>query len=141
MKKAGTEMDSMYFNSGRIAEGYKKRPFLHGQVIEQFRKKTGETHFQNGIDIGCGAGLSAIALKKICDRVTGIDCSAEMISAAREFCKSDPGIRFLVSRAEEISQLFEKIDIVTAAGEIQWIDRETFLKGYSWCFQKEYCGR
>ena len=64
-----------------------------------------------------------------------------MISAAREFCKSDPGIRFLVSRAEEISQLFEKIDIVTAAGAIQWIDRETFLKGYSWCFQKEYCGR
>ena len=50
------------FDSARIAEGYKKRPFLHGQVIEQFTERIGQNRFHRGIDIGCGAGLSTKAL-------------------------------------------------------------------------------
>lgn len=121
-------MSDTSFDSARIAQGYKNRPFLHGQALEQFVRKTGKTRFRNGLDIGCGAGLSTRALRTICDRVTGIDVSEEMIRVAGEACKNDPGIRFLVGRGEKIPGAAGNLDIVTAAGAIQWIDREGLLE-------------
>ncbi|MDE6687335.1 MAG: class I SAM-dependent methyltransferase, partial [Lachnospiraceae bacterium] len=41
-------------------------------------------NFHNGLDVGCGAGLSTRALKLICDSVTGTDISAEMIQTCKE---------------------------------------------------------
>ena len=79
-------MNNKLFNYKRIAEGYKTRPFLHKQVIEQLQRDMNLTHFQNGLDVGCGAGLSTKALKLICDKVTGTDISEEMVSVAREIC-------------------------------------------------------
>ena len=49
-------MNNQSFDSKRIAEGYKERPFLHKQVIEQFLKDSSEQQYQNGLDVGCGAG-------------------------------------------------------------------------------------
>lgn len=64
------------FDSKRIALGYAKRPWLHKGVIEQVKRdcrfEPGHT-FKNGLDVGCGAGLSTKALRLICDRVTGTD--------------------------------------------------------------------
>lgn len=68
------------FDFRRIAEGYKNRPFLHKQVIERFQKDITDHIFPNGLDIGCGAGLSSKALKLICRHVTGTDISDEMIA-------------------------------------------------------------
>ncbi len=116
------------FDYQRIAQGYKERPFLHGQVIERFRRDVTEQTFENGLDVGCGAGLSSKALKQICGHVTGTDISQEMIAVAREVCKDSPGYDFFISSAEEIPPAKEKYDIVTAAGAIQWIDRGRFLK-------------
>ena len=79
-------MNNQSFDSKRIAEGYKERPFLHKQVIEQFLKDSLEQQYQNGLDVGCGAGLSAKALKMICRNVTGTDISPEMIAVAQEIC-------------------------------------------------------
>ena len=117
------------FDSARIAEGYKKRPFLHGQVIEQFTERIGQNRFHRGIDIGCGAGLSTKALRKICGHVTGMDSSGEMIQVAKEVLGEDPAVDFFVEKAENISRVSEQIDIVTAAGVVQWVDRDAFLKG------------
>lgn len=115
------------FDYKRIAQGYKNRPYLHRQVIEKFQKDTGEQFFSLGLDIGCGAGLSTKALKNICRRVIGADISAEMIQVAREVCGPDKNIEYKVGSAETISIGEEKADIVTAAGAIQWIDRDLFL--------------
>lgn len=48
-------MKSTDFDTKRIAEGYRNRPFLHREVIETFQEDIGGRHFGLGLDIGCGA--------------------------------------------------------------------------------------
>ena len=127
MKSSNVYLDKD-FDFKRVAQGYKERPFLHKQVIERFQRDVTEELFLNGLDVGCGAGLSSKALKQICGHVTGTDSSPEMITVAREVCKDSQGYDFFVSSAEEIPPAKEKYDIVTAAGVIQWINRDNFLK-------------
>lgn len=120
-------MDNTAFDFKRIAEGYKNRPFLHKQVIERFQQDVTKDIFTEGLDIGCGAGLSMKALKLICNHVTGADISENMISVAKEVCGINSDFDYIVSKAEDIPTKDPKFDIVTAAGVIQWIDREKFL--------------
>ncbi len=65
-------MNSKSFDSHRIAEGYAKRPWLHKEVIDRFRRDcdlADDYMFNSGLDVGCGAGLSTKALKTIDIRV------------------------------------------------------------------------
>lgn len=128
-------MDSHSFDTKRIADGYKNRPWLHPQVIEKIAQITGTDSFLHGLDVGCGAGLSARALKAICREVTGTDISPEMIRVANEVCGNDPALTFFVSSAETIA-LDRPVDIVTAAGAIQWIDRTSFLQNIASCMSE-----
>ena len=121
-------MDSRDFDFQRVAQGYKKRPFLHKQVMERFQKEVTGQIFSHGLDVGCGAGLSSKALKLICRHVTGADISPEMIRVAKEVCGDSQGYDFVVSRAEEIPVAGKKYDMVTAAGVIQWVERRAFLQ-------------
>lgn len=130
-KDSEYEIDSKNFDFQRIAVGYKKRPFLHKQVIEQFQRDITSEIFSNGLDIGCGAGLSSKALKTICRHVTGTDISREMITVAREVCDNTEEYDFIVSKAEELPGFDQKFDIVTAAGVVQWVDKDLFLKKMS----------
>lgn len=116
------------FDFKRIAQGYKERPFLHKQVIEQFQNDITEQIFSHGLDIGCGAGLSAKALRQICNHVTGADISSEMIEVAKEVCEYAQGYEFIVSSAEKIPAIKEGYDIATAAGVIQWVEQEPLLQ-------------
>lgn len=45
------------------------RPPLHEVILSQVLGK--DERFQNGLDIGCGTGYSAIALAKYCSQVYG----------------------------------------------------------------------
>lgn len=121
-------MNNRDFDFKRVAQGYKKRPFLHKQVIEQFKRDVTDKTFSYGLDVGCGAGLSSKALKMICSHVTGTDISKEMIEVAKEVCEDEKGYDFIVSRAEETPVLDKKFDIVTAAGVISWVEKEPFLR-------------
>lgn len=123
-------MDNKSFDSKRIAEGYAKRPWLHKTVIEQIKKdcNLGEGYlFSKGLDVGCGAGLSTRALKLICKKVIGTDIAESMIEVCQQLYK-DTNYSFYVSKAEENDIPSRKYDIVTAAGVINWVDREKFLK-------------
>ena len=120
-------MNNKSFNYKRIAEGYKDRPFLHKQVMEQLQRDMSQTHFHNGLDVGCGAGLSTKALKLMCDKVTGTDISEEMILAAKEMCP-EKDYTFFVSKAEETPVPDIPYDIVTVAGALPWIEEGAFLK-------------
>lgn len=120
-------MNRESFDYKRIAQGYKDRPFLHGQVIDRFQRDVTDKMFVNGLDVGCGAGLSSRALRRICNHVTGADLSSEMIAVAREACKPEQEYEFIVSKAEELPAPREKYDIVTGAGVIPWVDRDAFL--------------
>lgn len=121
-------MESLSFDSKRIAEGYARRPWLHKQVVERLITDVNiKEKFQNGLDVGCGGGLSAKALKLICNKVTGCDVSKAMIEICRELY-SEEGYTFYVAKAEETKIPTEKYDIVTAAGVINWVEKDRFLE-------------
>lgn len=119
-------MDNKAFDSQRIAEGYARRPWLHKEVIKQIKKDCNMEHFENGLDVGCGAGLSTKALRILCEHVTGTDISPEMIAVCKKVYR-DSSYTFYVSKAEEsvISRL--PYDIITAAGVVNWVDKDLFL--------------
>ena len=122
-------MDNKVFNNKRIANGYANdRPWLHQSVIEQIKADLADKiPFQNGLDVGCGAGLSTKALKLICDKVTGTDRSEEMV----HICKTQytaSGFTFYTAQAEETEIPQTSYDIVTAAGVIDWVDKDRFLE-------------
>lgn len=122
-------MDNTLFNSKRIANGYANdRPWLHKSVIEQiYAEFVDKIPFKNGLDVGCGAGLSTKALKLICSKVTGTDISEEMI----HICKTHyvtSGFTFYAAKAEETKMPQAPYDIVTAAGVIDWVDKDKFLE-------------
>ena len=120
-------MDNKSFDSKRIARGYANRPWLHKSVIEQLKQDCRIIHnFKNGLDVGCGAGLSTKALKLICDKVTGTDISASMVEVCEELYQ-DEKYSFYVAAAEEMRVPAEPYDIVTAAGVINWVDKDRFL--------------
>ena len=122
-------MNQITFDAKRIAEGYLNRPWFHKKVMEQFVKDCKITsNFQNGLDVGCGAGLSTKALRLICDRVTGTDISEQMIQVCQEEYKNDKAYTFYRAKAEETKEPVEKYDIVTAAGMVNWVDRDLFLR-------------
>ena len=41
-------------------------------------------HAENIIDLGCGTGLNGFFLKRICNKITGIDLSENMLKKAKE---------------------------------------------------------
>ncbi len=137
-------MNEQSFDDKRIADGYAKdRPYLHPMALEwvkrEFTKKgmMPEGGFDNGLDVGCGAGLSTKALKEICRHVTGTDISEEMIKAAKELC-GDDGYSFAVCRAEKIESE-TPYDIVTAAGVVNWVRQGAFLRNLHRYMAKDSC--
>lgn len=119
-------MDNKAFDSQRIAEGYARRPWLHKDVIEQIRKDCNIKQLKNGLDVGCGAGLSTKALRLLCEHVTGTDISPEMITVCENLYK-DSSYTFYVSKAEENEIPKIPYDIITAAGVVNWVDKDLFL--------------
>lgn len=131
-------MDNKSFDDKRIAQGYASdRPQLHKFVIERLKSDLNVTKpFHNGLDVGCGAGLSLKALKLICDKVTGTDISDEMI----KLCKSlydTPEFTFYTAKAEETLPSEITYDIVTAAGVISWVDKDKFLENMKLVMAKD----
>ena len=124
-------MNNKSFDSKRIAEGYAKRPWLHKGVIERFKADCalpGDVVFENGLDVGCGAGLSTKALKLICDHVTGTDISESMADVCKEIYAGDVGFSFYAAAAEETEIPKTAYDIVTASGMVNWVDEKRFME-------------
>ena len=124
-------MDNKSFDSRRIAEGYAKRPWLHKSVMDALMKDMklpGGFKFKNGLDVGCGAGLSTKALRLVCDKVTGTDIAESMVEVCRDIYGSDAAYSFYAAKAEETALPSDKYDIVTAAGVINWVDEKRFME-------------
>lgn len=118
-------MNNKSFDAQRIAEGYAKRPWLHKGVMKQIQNDCNIERLENGLDVGCGAGLSTKALKLICDHVTGTDISPELIAMCNKLY--DESYDFYVAKAEETEIPDTPFDIITAAGVVNWVDRDQFL--------------
>lgn len=124
-------MNSKSFDSNRIAEGYMKRPWLHKIVMDKIKYDLDipeNYRYKNGLDVGCGAGLSTKALRLICEKVTGTDIAESMIRACKEIYLGDRSYNFYVAKAEETLIPEVKYDIVTAAGCVNWVDEKHFME-------------
>jgi SAM-dependent methyltransferase len=113
------------FQHGRVAAGYASaRPFLHPEVFAQVRdlirapKRLGWA-----LDVGCGTGMSSVALLALSQHVVGVDASVEMLRLAR---KGDR-LHYLASSAEALPFRGGRFDLIAACGSIDWVDRALFM--------------
>ena len=88
------------------------RPPLHQIILELIL--SGNDTFQNGLDIGCGTGYSAVALTKYCSHVYGIDPSESMLKQAA----LNEKITYVKGTGDSLFLQDDTIDIVTFAGSL-----------------------
>jgi ubiquinone/menaquinone biosynthesis C-methylase UbiE len=116
-----------FFSHERVAEGYARyRPYYHPLIMKKIRECTGvEGKFDNALDVGCGTGLSTIALREIAEHVTGTDNSHEMITVAQ--IQNEEEIPYFHAPAEHLPFKDQSFDLLTICGAINWIDRTQFF--------------
>ncbi len=114
-----------YFNTHAIANGYaRNRPFFHPEVIGRVKSTLSiGDKLGKALDVGCGAGLSTIALTEIAKKVVGVDSSSSMLRSAIEY----GGVTYCSCAAESLPFNYE-FELITLSGAINWIQRPSFFK-------------
>ena len=137
-----------YFSPKSAAQRYAKgRPDYHSFVIGKIKTFLAiNDSFDFSLDIGCGTGLSSVALREISERVIGIDISEEMLKLA----KNKDGIEYFSASAESLPFSDKKFDLITISQAIHWINKDLFfaeaarvLKPRSWivAYDNYFLGR
>jgi len=113
------------FQHDRVAAGYASaRPYLHPEVFAVVRDVVRPAaRFRRALDVGCGTGLSSVALLDLVQEVVGIDAAVDMLRHAR---RAD-GVRYVAAGAEAPPFRPGTFDLVVACGSIDWVDRSQFL--------------
>ncbi len=114
------------FDSPSMAAGYASaRPAVHPHIILRIRE-----HLQlagpvgRALDIGCGAGLSTRPLQSIARRCYGIDPAEAMLRWSKTVA---PGAIFIAGKAESLCVRSHSMDIITAAGSLNYADLDLFF--------------
>ncbi len=115
-----------FFSSKSAAERYPKgRPYFHPLVIERIRTFLSLTKpVARAVDVGCGTGLSTVALKEIAEEIVGVDASAEMVALAEK----DERIEYGVADALSLPFGENEFDLMTLCSAFHWLDRKKFLR-------------
>ncbi len=113
------------FDHERVAEGYAStRPYLHPEVVARVSELIGrEVRFRRALDVGCGTGLSSVALRALAAEVVGFDAARAMLVRAA----SPPGVSYVAAAAEALPFRDRVFDLVLACGSMDWIDRPRFM--------------
>ena len=100
------------FAHERVARGCASaRPVLHPEVFARVRQLIRpEAPLRQALDVGCGTGLSSVALLDLASRVVGLDASAEMLRHAR---RAD-GLHYVVASAEAMPFRRGSVDLIAA---------------------------
>jgi ubiquinone/menaquinone biosynthesis C-methylase UbiE len=114
------------FDTPGMAAGYANaRPPVHPHIIEGARKHLRMAlPAERALDVGCGAGLSTRALQGIARQCLGIDPSAAMVNCAASLV---PGASFMVGNAEELPVPSASMNLITAAGSLNYADLSRFF--------------
>jgi SAM-dependent methyltransferase len=123
--RGGPETTHALFDHERVAEGYATaRPYLHPEVLARVgRLLDAGAPVARALDVGCGTGLSSVALRSLAREVVGVDGSVAMVRRARRVA----GVRYAASVAETLPFADGSFDLVIACGSIDWVDRGRFL--------------
>jgi SAM-dependent methyltransferase len=112
------------FNSDQAARRYAgSRPYYHRSALDLAMIQQPLRPARLAIDVGCGTGLSSVAVADLADRVVAIDASAAMLRAAQD----RPGIKYLVAAAERIPLRDGAADLATVGGAFHWFDQPPAL--------------
>lgn len=113
------------FEHSRVADGYASaRPFLHREVFARVRDLVpAPWPLRRGLDVGCGTGLSSVALLELVRDVTAVDVSLPMLRRAER----REHVRYLASSAEDLPLRDGTFDLILACGSLDWVDRARFL--------------
>jgi len=114
------------FASPTLAAGYaRSRPAVHPRVIGRVRRHLGlSERLGCALDVGCGAGLSTKPLAEIAQTAVGIEPLEPMLGWTREVA---PGSHFLVGQAEMLPVRDATVDLMTAAGSLNYADLGRFF--------------
>lgn len=114
-----------YFAFKSAAERYAKgRPFFHAVVIARVKEFLSLTEpIASAVDVGCGTGLSTVALKAVAEKVVGVDAAPEMIAHAPR----DARISYAVAVAERLPFDAQVFDLLTLSQVSHWLDRQVFF--------------
>lgn len=97
------------------------RPPLHsiilGRALRENKKR------QIGLDIGCGTGRSAQELTTFCNYVVGLEPSKSMLLKSEKHEK----IGYVNSSGEQIPVAAKTVDVVTLAGSLNYIERNSLV--------------
>jgi SAM-dependent methyltransferase len=108
-----------------LAGGYAtSRPPVHSQILDQVALLPSVSQIDLALDIGCGAGISTIALMQrgIGNHVLGIDPSHAMIRTAKRHVN---GASFMLASAEALPVQSGTVGLLTAAGSLNYADIST----------------
>jgi ubiquinone/menaquinone biosynthesis C-methylase UbiE len=114
------------FATSDLATGYATfRPPLHGRILERVRDRVGwKKTFPRALDVGCGAGLSTNALAEVAEWVIGLEPVPVMLHSATRA----QNLSFVAAIAEQIPIRHHCIDLITAAGSLNYVDCELFFQ-------------
>ncbi|HEY0384864.1 MAG TPA: class I SAM-dependent methyltransferase [Pyrinomonadaceae bacterium] len=114
-----------FFAFKSAAERYQRgRPFFHPFVINRFKELFGfSERAAHALDVGCGTGLSTIALAEIARRMVGVDASPMMLVRA----VADARISYAVAVAEQLPFSENEFDLMTLSQVCHWLDRARFF--------------
>ncbi len=114
-----------FFSPKTAAERYAKgRPFFHRLVIRRAKDFLPDDKLLPlALDVGCGTGLSTVALKEIAENIIGTDISPEMIMLAPK----DKDIAYVVSDAENLPFNENEFNLITISQAVHWLNRKKFF--------------
>lgn len=100
------------------------RPRLHHIVIERVAKLLEiRSPLSRAVDVGCGTGMSSIALATIAQWVLALDVSADMLRHA----EPHPAVRYAIGAAESLPIASDSVDLVSVSAAMHWFSQSTFL--------------
>jgi|SRR5882672_3816504 len=114
-----------YFSPKSAAQRYAKgRPYFHPFIVNRIKDFLAITEpLSSALDVGCGTGLSTMALKGIAQNISGVDASAEMIALAPE----KNSIGYSIASAENLPFKTNAFDLLTLSQVFHWLDPNGFL--------------
>jgi len=135
------------FAHGWVAPRYAAaRPNVHEKFVAKALEAIGSPPpFARGLDIGCGTGLSARALRRAAQRVVAIDPSLPMLRSAapRDF------VGYAAGRADAIPARDAAFDVASVCSAYHWCDRERLFAevarvvrpgGWLWIYDSDLQG-
>jgi len=97
------------------------RPPLHSIILGRALRENKKRRI--GLDIGCGTGRSAQELANFCDHVVGLEPSKSMLFKTEKHEKVD----YVNSLGEQIPIAAKSVDVVTLAGSLNYIERNSLV--------------